>query len=294
MTLGLLVPLVGVTVAAALIAIARRWLAPDVATRLFTLVAVSSALTVGWALMLAAFGWAVSYPTVDSVATWCSVATPGHHPVGTLVGVVATVLLVIGTIRVGRAAIAFWRADAEWRGSDEVEIVASDDAVAFAVPGRHSTVVVSTGLLRRLNRGERDALLAHEHAHVQFAHHRYLRAARLAAAAVPLLRPLEQWVRLATERWADEEAARVVGDRGVVASALLAAVDAQTSRPLQFAGAAHLEDRVNALVNPRPTPQNAMRLALIGVGGAVAASLVSSVWQLQNLLAFVHHICTGA
>jgi Zn-dependent protease with chaperone function len=294
MTLALLIPLATGAAAAAVIGIARRWLAPDIAARLLTLVAVSAALSAGWALTLAAFAWAVSYRAVDSVATWCAVATPGHHPVGTAVGVAATALLAVGTIRVVRAALGFWRTDAEWRGSDDVEIVASDEPVAFAVPGRHGTVVVSTGLLRRLSRGQRDALLAHEHAHVRFGHHRYVRAARLASVAIPILRPVEQWVRLATERWADEEAARVVGNRHVVADALVAAVDAQATGQLPFGGAAHLEARIDALRNPRSTHHVVVRVALSAVGLAAVASLGSSLWQLQNLAGFMHHVCTGA
>lgn len=294
MSVGVLLPLAAVGLALALTAGVRPWLAPAAAARLLTLVAISSALTVGWALLLTAFGWAIAYPTVDNVAAWCTVATPGHHPVGTVVGLAALATLSIGTGRAVAAAFRFWRTDVAWRGSDPVEIVASAEPIAFAVPGRRGTVVVSTGLLGGLPRGQRDALLAHEHAHVRLHHHRYVRTTRLAASIVPALYPLERWVTLATERWADEEAAVTVGDRRVVADALLAAAEMQMpGGGLLFAAASHVEERVDALLAPNTYRPALTRVAFIAAGASLTVSLVSSVVELHHLIAFVQHICTG-
>jgi Zn-dependent protease with chaperone function len=294
MTLGVLLPLAAMAVALGLTAGVRPWLAPAAAARLLTLVAVSSALTVGWALLLIAFGWAITYPSVDNVAAWCMVATPGHHPVGTVLGFAALATLLVGTIRAVAAAVRFWRTDAAWRGSDPVEIIASSEPIAFAVPGRRGTVVVSTGLLGGLPRGQRDALLAHEHAHVRLHHHRYVRATRLAASIVPVLYPLEQWVTLATERWADEAAAATVGDRRIVADALVAAASMQVTRgDLLFASASHVEERVGALLAPRTDRRGLARAAFVAAWASLAVSLVSSIVELHHLVAFVQHICTG-
>jgi Zn-dependent protease with chaperone function len=291
---GLAVPLVAMVIAVALTAVVRPWLAPAAAARLITLVAVSSALTIGWALLLTIFGWAISYPDVDNVAAWCTVATPGHHPVGTLVGAAALAVLVVGTVRALAAAVRFWKADAAWRGSDPVEIVASSDPIAFAVPGNGGTVVVSTGLLGRLPRDQRDALLAHEHAHVRLHHHRYVRVTRLAANSVPLLYPLDRWVKLATERWADEEAAVTVGDRQVVADALVSAATMQaSSQGVLFASASHLDERVDALMSPPVTPRGLARGAIAAASVSLGVSLISSVVALHHLVAFVQHICAG-
>jgi Zn-dependent protease with chaperone function len=295
MSLGALVPLTAMGLALALTAAVRPWLAPAAAARLLTLVAVSSALTVGWALVLTVFGWAIAYPGVDNVAAWCTVATPGHHPVGTIVGLAALAVLAVGTTRAVAAGFRFWRTDAAWRGSDPVEIIASPEPIAFAVPGGRGTVVVSTGLLGGLPRGQRDALLAHEHAHVRLHHHRYVRTARLAAHIVPALYPLERWVALATERWADEEAAASVGDRRIVADALVSAASMQMpgNSGLLFASASHLEERVGALLAPRPEGPALTRVAFVAAWASLAVSLVSSVVELHHLVAFVQHICTG-
>jgi Zn-dependent protease with chaperone function len=294
MSVGMLLPLAAMGLALALTAGVRPWLAPAAAARLLTLVAVSSALTVGWALVLTAFGWAIAYPTVDNVAAWCTVATPGHHPVGTVVGLAALAMLVVGTTRAVAAAFRFWRTDMAWRGSDPVEIVASAEPIAFAVPGRRGTVVVSTGLLGGLPRGQRDALLAHEHAHIRLHHHRYVRTTRLAASIVPALYPLERWVTLATERWADEEAATSVGDRRIVADALVSAATMQMpDGAVLFASASHLEERVDALLAPRAGRPALARAAFLAAGASLMVSLVSSVVELHHLVAFMQHICTG-
>ena len=294
MGLGVLVPLIAMGLALGLTATVRPWLAPGAAARLLTLVAVSSALTIGWALVLTVFGWAIAYPSVDNVAAWCTVATPGHHPVGTILGLAALAVLTVGTTRAVAAAFRFWRTDAAWRGSDPVEIIASPEPIAFAVPGGRGTVVVSTGLLGGLPRGQRDALLAHEHAHVRLHHHRYVRTTRLAARIVPALYPLERWVTLATERWADEEAAASVGDRRIVADALVSAANMQIpGSGLLFASASHLEERVDALLTPRPERPALTQVAFIAAWASLTVSLVSSVVELHHLVAFVQHICTG-
>jgi Zn-dependent protease with chaperone function len=291
---AVLVPLVAMGLALALAALSRSWLTPAAATRLLTLVAVSSALTVGWLLLFAAFGWAITYPNVDNVASWCTVATPGHHPVGTGLGLVAVTVLTIGSCRAIVATLRFWRTDVAWRGTDAVEIVASAEPIAFAVPGRTGTVVVSTGLLKVLPRGQRDALLAHEHAHVRLHHHRYVRLTRVASRIVPLLYPLDRWVTLATERWADEEAAAAVGDRRLVADALVATATMQfTGHGLLFAAGSHLDERVDALLDPPRTRPALARVAFGAAGIGLGVSMLASVTELHHLVAFVQHICTG-
>ncbi|MEV7681348.1 M56 family metallopeptidase [Streptomyces sp. NPDC088341] len=121
-------------------------------------------------------------------------------------------------------------------------------------------VVVSTGMLDCLDTRERAALLAHEQAHLSGGHHRYLLAVRLAARANPLLRPLRAAVAYTTERWADEEAARVTGERTVVARAIgkAALVSRGTPTPTLagFAAPGPVPRRVAALLEPAPTAVN--------------------------------------
>lgn len=295
MSSAVLIPIAAMSMALALTAALRTWLAPPAAARLLTLVAVSSALTIGWLLLLTAFGWAATYPEVDTVSSWCTVATPGHHPVGSVLGVAAAFFLVVGSARAILAGVRFLQTDAAWRGSDSLEIVSSQEPIAFAVPGGGGTVVVSTGLLGGLPRGQRDALLAHEHAHVRLRHHRYVRVTQVAAKVVPVLYPLDRWVLLATERWADEEAARVVGDRTVVADALLAAASLQATRHgLLYAAGSHLDERVEALLEPHSAPAGLARTAFVAAMVSLGVTFVSSVVELHHLVTFVGHICTGS
>jgi beta-lactamase regulating signal transducer with metallopeptidase domain len=80
--------------------------------------------------------------------------------------------------------------------------------------------VVSGRLLDRLDTGRRAALIAHEQAHLAGRHHLFASVARLAAAANPMLLPVARSVEYTVERWADEHAAAVTGDRRLVAETI--------------------------------------------------------------------------
>ena len=99
---------------------------------------------------------------------------------------------------------------------------------------------------------QRRALLAHERAHLRYHHHLYAQAARLAASANPLIRPVARAVDSALERWADAAAARAVGDLTTVAHALGAAALARTTSPERSHGAAQNDvvKRVRDLLEP--------------------------------------------
>ncbi|NUR85131.1 MAG: M56 family metallopeptidase, partial [Nonomuraea sp.] len=97
-------------------------------------------------------------------------------------------------------------------------VVVDDPAPeAFALPGLPGRVVVSTGMLHALDDGEHGILLAHERAHLAGHHYAFVAFAQFGAAANPLLRPLAAAVSYTIERWADECAATVAGDRRSVA-----------------------------------------------------------------------------
>ncbi|AIA06042.1 M56 family metallopeptidase [Streptomyces noursei] len=115
---------------------------------------------------------------------------------------------------------------------------------AYALPGRPGRVVVTAGMLRALPPAEREALFAHERAHLVGRHHLFLLTAALAGACHPLLRGLRAPLAYALERWADESAAARVGDRQLTARAIgRAALAARTH-------AAAARDRVRH--RPRP------------------------------------------
>jgi beta-lactamase regulating signal transducer with metallopeptidase domain len=120
-----------------------------------------------------------------------------------------------------------------------------------AGPGR---IVISSGLLRDLDAGQRRAVLAHERAHLAHRHHLHHTIAHLAAAANPLLYRLPAAVALSTERWADEAAAKC--RRDTVADALihtaLGGTQLLTAPALVLAAATEVVARVHAVRGPAP------------------------------------------
>ncbi|MFK8909355.1 M56 family metallopeptidase [Streptomyces sp. YS-3] len=170
-------------------------------------------------------------------------------------------------------------------------------AYAYALPGGRDAagsrgrIVVSRAMLASLDARERQALIAHEEAHLTAGHHRFLLAAGLAARANPFLRPLRTAVAYTAERWADEEAARAVGDRRTVARAIgkaaLVSGPATAGRGaatalVGFAAAGPVPRRVAALLGPVPPAPalppawTAAGLALWTAAGGAAASALAS------------------
>jgi len=86
-------------------------------------------------------------------------------------------------------------------------------------------------MLRVQSGPERDVLLAHERSHAAGSHYLFTSAARLAAAANPLLRPVAAQVCYTVERWADERAATATGNRPLAARAIARAALASSAAP---------------------------------------------------------------
>ncbi|MFI5808514.1 M56 family metallopeptidase [Streptomyces sp. NPDC051561] len=177
----------------------------------------------------------------------------------------------------------------------EVAVLTDDEPYAYALPGAPGRVLVSTGMLARLGDVERQALLAHERAHLAGRHHRLLLAVQLAGCANPLLRPLRKAVGYCTERWADEEAARATGDRRTTARAVgkAALISRSASRRARlpslaaFAEAGPVPRRVAALLGPVP-PANGWPPALTSAGlAAIVAAAGTAASTLSALNAAV-------
>jgi Zn-dependent protease with chaperone function len=177
-------------------------------------------------------------------------------------------------------------------GTEQTVVIDDRSAAAYALPGWPGRVVVTAGMLEALDESGRAALLAHEQAHLSGFHYLFTSAARLAAAANPLLRPAARAVEYTVERWADEHAAEVVGDRCLVARAIgRAAMAAKAHRPRRVLPAAlgmvfpvarsgahaagPIPRRVAALLAP-PPPR---RLALLAV--VLALTLLAGFCALQ-------------
>ncbi|MFJ9110363.1 M56 family metallopeptidase [Streptomyces sp. NPDC102283] len=174
----------------------------------------------------------------------------------------------------------------------DVAVLPDDVPYAYALPGSPGRVMVSTALLASLEPAEHRALFAHERAHLAGRHHRLLLATRLAGCVNPLLWPLLGALVYSTERWADEEAARVTGDRRLTARAVGKA--ALVSRPVPggrafaaFAAAGPVPRRVAALLGPVP-PDRGWPPALTPAGvAALVAAAGTTVSALSALNAAV-------
>jgi Peptidase family M48 len=188
-------------------------------------------------------------------------------------------------------------------GRQSLVITPDSTADAYTVPGKPGRIVVSAGMLDALDEPGRLALLAHEHAHLVGRHYLYTTASRLAAAANPLLRPLAGAVDYTVERWADEEAARSVGDRRQVAAAIArAAIAAKRTRArrgpalalgavlgrrtgLSLAEAGPVPRRVAALLGPAPRTSLPALLAGISLVALASVFALDAATDLHTLLA---------
>ncbi len=228
-----------------LAAVSARWLAgrlhPRVATWLLTSTAIGLALASGLALSALAATAVGQIPLLGALGDWSVGVLRRDDPASLTLALTACLLLVIAVAAAGRAVIGRTRAliDAA-RAARRLptedpsgRLVVVDDPCpdAYALPGVPGRIVVSTGMLDALNARERQALLAHESAHLACGHHLFVALTHLAAATNPLLRPLAAAVGYTTERWADERAVRAVGDRGVVARAIGKAALVTNQRP---------------------------------------------------------------
>jgi Zn-dependent protease with chaperone function len=211
----------------------------------------------------------------------------------------------VRVLRSSRATYRRLRAVCAASGSDLV-VLADPVPHAFAAPGGH--VVVSTGMLAALSPAERRVLLAHERAHLRAGHHWHTGIVRAAAAINPLLAALRTTSTYLCERWADESAATVVGDRRLAATALARAALAATAAPRgpalgpdqqggvrRLAGGlgyhhAGVPGRIAALQRAPAPPRSTAYLALLAlVSAAVAADVEATADFLRMIAGLTGH-----
>ncbi|MGW0971555.1 M48 family metalloprotease [Streptomyces sp. NPDC002516] len=272
MLISVYVPLVVTAVLTVLAPPVARLLAPRPAVR--ALACAASVTTVGWmgSMALLAFTGVAQIPEVAEAGRWSVPTLRAEDPVHLTVAVVSALVLTAQLVALGRAAVRrtrqiLWarRECAAMTGDSELSVIDDDRPQAFALPGSPGRIVVSRGMLQCLAPAEREALLAHERAHLLHRHHHFQTLWHLTAAANPLLRPLAAAGGFALERWADEDAAARVGDRAVVARAVGRAALAAAARPSGTTGAlaatgGAVPQRVRALLAP-PPPRRVLPIA---------------------------------
>jgi len=230
--LGLLLPAAAVMAATLGITRFAHRLRPWLATWALTVLSAAAVAASAGALSAVIIAQLASVPWLAARVGWCVKVAGGPVPLVSVVGaLLAGAAAVVNLTRAARRH----RYDARGFGADPVVVVPSASVAALAVPGRFGQpgqIVVTTGMLGALDPDERRAMFAHELAHLRLRHHLFRRVSGLAAAILPLLRTVHREVVFATERWADERAARDVGSRGLVARALAKGALAAAGDPL--------------------------------------------------------------
>jgi hypothetical protein len=244
MHLAVYLPLV-IPVLAALVArpLADR-LPPGAATWLLAGSSLALAVASSAVLGLLAMTALVRVPFVDTIGNMSVQVVSRDDPASLPVAVIAGALLAAAAAaavralwRRGPAIVAAGRQARRLPGSGQVVVTEDSAADAYTLPGWPCRIVITTGMLSALTAPERQVLLAHERAHAGGSHYLFTSAARLAAAANPLLRPVATQVGFTVERWADERAAAAAGDRSLTARAIARAAMATTAAPPERAAA---------------------------------------------------------
>ncbi|GAA1240795.1 hypothetical protein GCM10009665_34560 [Kitasatospora nipponensis] len=200
--------------------------------------------------------------------SWSAVASPaegaaGHDQALSLGAIVLTaVAAVVGTgwVRTARTR-ARHRAVLAVAGRQDTEhdwcVVEDDRPAVWCVPGRGGRVVLTRGALERLAPAHREAVVAHERAHLAGRHHLWVGAAKAlgdALGRLPLAREMARQVPVLVEMAADDAALRHCTPR-VLAQALCIVAGGGTPRGTLAAGSHAAVQRVRRLLQPaRPLP----------------------------------------
>ncbi|MEU6315463.1 M56 family metallopeptidase [Streptomyces sp. NPDC047014] len=211
-----------------------------------------------------------------------------------------SVLLARRWLRHRRVLKLAWLSAQEGVGDGDVLVVPGAEADAYALPGhrgRPGKVVITSGMIRSLKPEEREVLLAHERAHLAGRHHLLSAAVDLTATVHPAITRLRRALAFHLERWADEEAARAVGDRRTAAAAVARAALAGSARgegrgfPLLSATSGPVPLRVRALLGPAPAGPHggARRAGLTGLAGSVLLAAVLALVMAYGLHEYVEY-----
>jgi Peptidase family M48 len=241
--------------------ISRR-VAPAIATWLLSIGGLVAAISGIGAIGLLAMTWIGQNPAIAAEGHWSIIALRRADPVRFPVAIGALAVFATCLVRFigvcanrARAIMAAYRLNRAISdtGADLV-VLPEERADAYAVPGRPGRIFVTRGMLTLLSREECDVMLAHERSHLRHRHHWHRSAVLVARSLNPLLLALPRTQDWLTERWADEDAARVA-DRSVVASAL---------------GRAAAASSESASLG-RPHPDGALAMASTAVDSRIAA-----------------------
>jgi Zn-dependent protease with chaperone function len=287
---SLLLPLTVAVGLAMVVTATHRRLPPVVAARTVTITLAVVAAAAVPTLWIVSLGYVAHLPILGGRLDWCAKAFGVHDPIPSWIGAAALLLSIAGIVRVRAVFTGYRRLRHDHPG--RVEITDHEQPFAFTLPGRGGQVVLSSGLVDMLDGAEQEVVLAHERAHADHRHDRYLLTAQLAAAVMPLLRPLASRLHFSLERWADETAVVHCGDRGFVARTLgkVALRSITPAGAMSFAGLG-VPARVAALLSPPMTPLRSSAHAALW--GAIVVTGMLAAFQIHHLARLVTALCPG-
>lgn len=241
---------------------------------------------------------------VPALASACqrmiSGVAPGGAAAGSTAGALAVAVAALAGLSLTRgrrirrsARVEPWLGEHHALGSHELVVLAGEKLVAFSVGGDQGQVVVSAGLVETLSQEEFDVVVAHEVAHLDHGHDRYVALASAVQRALvfsPLATRSVASLRVALERWADEDAVAAIEDgrdrlRRALLQVTVSMIDAEVAA---FSAADAVLERLDALEIPPP----GLGTGLLGlfyipgfaVGIASVAGLGAWVSTLQMVL----------
>jgi Zn-dependent protease with chaperone function len=161
----------------------------------------------------------------------------------------------------------------------DIRIIDSDRPAVYCLPGRRR-IVLTSGALSYLDRGQLDAVLAHERAHLSGHHHLALRLASTLEHAFPGVRFFAVAAQQVTylEVAADDAAVRRTS-RLTMAAALLAVAAAGIPAGALGAGGSAAAQRIERLIDP-PLRYSRVRRAFTYAAMATAAALAITALAL--------------
>lgn len=267
---------------------AHRRLPPQLAARFVMVALVLVVVAALPTALVVAVAFLAHAPVVGVGFQWCAQALGLHNSIPAWIGFPVLMLLAVGAVRTVRL-VREHRA-LRFEGDLPIQITPSHKPYAVTLPGPAGQIVISSAMIDLLDEDERRIVVAHEEAHARYRHDRYLLVAELAAAVLPPLRALARRVNYSIERWADEAAAAVCGDRQLVA-VTLGKVALQIHPPPTVAGFAGLgvASRMSALLAP-PIP-NPHRSQLLVLWSSLAVAASFSLYQLHHLERLLTALC---
>ncbi|MEU0490824.1 M56 family metallopeptidase [Nocardiopsis sp. NPDC006139] len=264
---------------------------PSWSARILVISGVSTALAVLSTVLLVAAVFIAGFLPPEAVLGWGGKGhlLLDHGPVPVHLGAMALVLLGVGLYGTVRLGVGMYR-DIRMVRDAPGSVTDQERPIALAVPGYRGGVLVSRGLMRLLTRDQLQVVFRHEHAHLRHRHHVYTTLGALSAAVFPPLGTLQKSLRLALERWADEDAAQATGSRELVAHTIarvaLAAPDPRPTWHLALADS-HVVQRVRALLGEAPSGNPVAGPALLGSTGVASSGIASSCFQLHHFAALL-------